>query len=33
VGANHFDAFIPFPGYNERLVPLHVYLHQALDLM
>ncbi|MFC5523376.1 D-(-)-3-hydroxybutyrate oligomer hydrolase [Polaromonas jejuensis] len=34
--AQHFDAFIgnaAFAGYDTRLVPLHVYLGRALDLM
>lgn len=34
--AQHFDAFIgnaAFAGYDTRLVPLHVYLVRALDLM
>jgi hydroxybutyrate-dimer hydrolase len=34
--AQHFDAFIDGPstaGYDTRLVPLHPYLLQALDLM
>ena len=34
--AQHFDAFIDnpgLPGYDTRLVPLHVYLVRALDLM
>ena len=34
--AQHFDAFIDnaaLPGYDTRLVPLHVYFNQALDLM
>ncbi|MDE3010643.1 MAG: D-(-)-3-hydroxybutyrate oligomer hydrolase [Pseudomonadota bacterium] len=32
--AQHFDAFIGLlPGYDTRLVPLHVYLVQALNLM
>lgn len=34
--AQHFDAFIDnpaLPGYDSRLVPLHVYLIQALNLM
>jgi hydroxybutyrate-dimer hydrolase len=32
----HFDAFlpaVPFPGYDSRFVPLHVYLIRALDWM
>jgi hydroxybutyrate-dimer hydrolase len=32
--AQHFDAFITaFPGYQQRFVPLHRYVIQALDLM
>jgi hydroxybutyrate-dimer hydrolase len=34
--AQHFDAFIDnvaLPGYDSRLVPLHRYVIQALDLM
>jgi len=32
--AQHFDTFIGLlPGYDTRLVPLHVYLIQALNLM
>ena len=31
--AQHFDAFLAFPGYAERLVPLHRYFIQAMDLM
>lgn len=31
--AQHFDAFLGFPGYNARLVPLHRYFIQAMDLM
>ena len=32
--AQHFDTFIDLlPGYDTRLVPLHVYLVQALNLM
>ena len=32
--ANHFDAFIDLlPGYDTMLVPLHVYLIRALNLM
>jgi hydroxybutyrate-dimer hydrolase len=34
--AQHFDAFLPaapFPGYDSRYVPLHVYLIGALDWM
>lgn len=31
--AQHFDAFLPFPGYSTRYVPLHYYFNEALDLM
>ncbi len=31
--AQHFEAFLPVPGYDNRLVPLHWYGGQALDLM
>jgi hydroxybutyrate-dimer hydrolase len=31
--AQHFDAFLAFPGYDSRLVPLHVYFVRALDAM
>jgi hydroxybutyrate-dimer hydrolase len=34
--AQHFDAFIDnaaLPGYDTRLVPLHVYFNQGMDLM
>ncbi|WP_298624325.1 3-hydroxybutyrate oligomer hydrolase family protein [uncultured Zoogloea sp.] len=32
--AQHFDTFIDLlPGYDSRIVPLHVYFNQALDLM
>ena len=34
--AQHFDTFIDnalLPGYDTRLVPLHVYFNQAMDLM
>jgi hydroxybutyrate-dimer hydrolase len=31
--AQHFEAFLPFPGYGDRLVPLHVYFNRALDAM
>ena len=31
--AQHFDAFLGFPGYAERMVPLHRYFIQAMDLM
>jgi hydroxybutyrate-dimer hydrolase len=31
--AQHFDAFLPFPEYAARYVPLHVYLIRALNKM
>lgn len=31
--AQHFDAFLGFPGYNSAYVPLHVYFNQAVDAM
>ena len=34
--AQHFDAFIDnaaLPGYDSRLVPLHVYFNRAVDIM
>lgn len=31
--AQHFDAFLGFPGYSQRLVPLHRYFVQAMDMM
>jgi len=31
--AQHFDAFLAFPGYPERLLPLHRYFVQAMDMM
>ena len=31
--AQHFDAFLGFPGYSDRLVPLHRYFIQAMDMM
>lgn len=31
--AQHFDAFLGFPGYADRYVPLHVYLIRALNSM
>ena len=31
--AQHFDAFLAFPGYPERMVPLHRYFVQAMDMM
>jgi hydroxybutyrate-dimer hydrolase len=29
----HFDAFLPFGGFDNRFVPLHVYYNQAMDTM
>ena len=31
--AQHFDAFLGFPGYADKLVPLHRYFVQAMDMM
>jgi len=31
--AQHFDAFLSLPGYSHRLVPLHRYHIQAMDMM
>jgi hydroxybutyrate-dimer hydrolase len=31
--AQHFDAFLGFPGFNANLIPLHRYFIEALDLM
>ena len=31
--AQHFDAFLAFAGYSERMVPLHRYFIQAMDMM
>ncbi len=31
--AQHFDAFLGFPGYSARLLPLHRYFIQAMDMM
>ncbi|HRP95132.1 MAG TPA: 3-hydroxybutyrate oligomer hydrolase family protein [Rhodocyclaceae bacterium] len=31
--AQHLDAFNPFPGFDNRFIPLHHYFFQALDLM
>ena len=31
--AQHFDAFLPFAGYDARFVPLHLYFVRALDAM
>lgn len=29
--AQHFDAFLPFAGFDTRFVPLHTYFNQAMD--
>ena len=31
--AQHFDAFLSLGGYAERMVPLHRYFVQAMDMM
>lgn len=31
--AQHFDAFLAFPGYDTRYVPLHLYFNRAMDAM
>jgi hydroxybutyrate-dimer hydrolase len=31
--AQHFESFLGFPGYDTRLVPLHRYFIQAMDIM
>ncbi len=31
--AQHFDAFLPFPDYAARFIPLHVYFNRAMDAM
>jgi hydroxybutyrate-dimer hydrolase len=31
--AQHFDAFNPFPGFDNRFVPLHAYFTQAMNAM
>ena len=31
--AQHFDAFLPFSGFDNRFVPLHPYFNQAMDAM
>jgi hydroxybutyrate-dimer hydrolase len=33
VNAQHFDAFLPFGGFDTRYVPLHVYFNRAMDAM
>jgi len=31
--AQHFDAFLPFPGFDNRLAPLHGYFVDAMNAM
>lgn len=31
--AQHFEAFLPLPGYDSRFIPLHYYAGKAMDLM
>ena len=31
--AQHFDSFLAFPGYDTRLIPLHVYFLRAMDIV
>jgi hydroxybutyrate-dimer hydrolase len=31
--AQHFDAFLPFAGYDTRFIPLHLYFNRAMDAM
>lgn len=31
--AQHFDGFLPFSGFDNRFVPLHVYFNRAMDSM
>lgn len=33
LNAQHFDGFLPFTGYDNRFVPLHVYFNEAMDRM
>lgn len=33
VNGQHFDAFLPFSGFDTRYVPLHPYFNQAMDAM
>jgi len=33
VNGQHFDAFLPFDGFDTRFVPLHPYFNQAMDVM
>ncbi|MCB1581517.1 MAG: hypothetical protein KDI92_00530 [Xanthomonadales bacterium] len=29
----HFDAFLAYPGFQEKFVPMHPYFEQAMDMM
>ena len=31
--AQHFDSFLPFAGYDNRFIPLHLYFIRAMDAM
>lgn len=31
--AQHFDSFLPFPGFDSRFIPLHLYFLRGLDAM
>ena len=33
LNGQHFDAFLPWPGFDTRFIPVHYYYLQALDLM
>lgn len=33
LNGQHFDAFLPFSGFDTRFVPLHPYFNQAMDAM
>ncbi len=33
VNGQHFDAFLPFTGFDTRFVPMHPYFNQAMDAM
>lgn len=33
MNGQHFDAFLPFSGFDTRFVPLHPYFNQAMDAM
>jgi hydroxybutyrate-dimer hydrolase len=33
LNGQHFDAFLPFAGFDTRFVPLHPYFNQAMDAM